>query len=165
MSSWDQLPASTALTILISQVCHQLHAMILVIIVHNPCSFPGIRVILKCNKVKNHSVSYTEKDGSFEAKLPSDENLKEGSPSNCTAWIAGGPQQLYVSAEDSAVLVVEAGGQLTTSKPLGFYKTRSVEGKDMMFGSSKTLDLPMPREWGLTPSSYYIPFFPIIGIP
>ncbi|KAI4385429.1 hypothetical protein MLD38_003456 [Melastoma candidum] len=32
-------------------------------------------------------------------------------------------------------------------------------------GSSKTIDLPVPREWGLPPTSYYTPFIPIIGIP
>ncbi|RZB76524.1 hypothetical protein D0Y65_034816, partial [Glycine soja] len=44
---------------------------------------------------------------------------------------------------------------MATTEDKGFFK----------FGSSKSFDLPLPREWGLAPSSFYVPFFPIIGIP
>lgn len=121
--------------------------------------------------MKKLGVAYTEEDGTFETELPSD-GPKSTSPSNCMAKIMGGPHQLYVSTKNSLIPIAkskEESGHFTTSKPLSFYKSCPLKGKceakDMGFASSKTVDLPLPREWGLAPSSYYIPFIPIIGIP
>ncbi|KAG8387477.1 hypothetical protein BUALT_Bualt02G0025300 [Buddleja alternifolia] len=133
----------------------------------------GIQVLVKCDKVKKLAVTYTEEDGSFVTGLPSDsDELKStNNPINCMAKIMGGPYQLYISSKNSITPIVEAkeSSHFTTAKPLKFYKSCPLEGKcggkDKGFASSKTVDLPLPREWGLAPSSYYIPFIPIIGIP
>ncbi|KAH6773024.1 hypothetical protein C2S52_004125 [Perilla frutescens var. hirtella] len=133
-----------------------------------PSDLSGIQVLVKCEKVKKLAMSYTEEDGSFTAELPSD---GEVSSTNCAAKIMGGPHQLYTSAHNSVVAIASAKETFTTSRPLSYYKScpskerASCEGKDMGFASSKTVDLPLPREWGLAPSSYYVPFIPIIGIP
>lgn len=122
--------------------------------------------MVKCDKVKKLGMVYTEEDGGFTTELPSDGG---SSSSNCMAKIMGGPQQLYISAENSIVPIANAKETFTTSRPLSFYKSCPLKGrceaKDMGFASSKTVDFPLPREWGLAPSSYYIPFIPIIGIP
>ncbi|KAI3450726.1 hypothetical protein Pfo_007391 [Paulownia fortunei] len=136
-----------------------------------PCFFSGVQVLVKCDKVKKLAVAYTEEDGTFETELPSDNGPKSTNPSNCMAKIMGGPHLIYTSAKNSLIPIAKAkeSGHFTTSKPLSFYKTCPLKGKcgakDMGFGSSKTVDLPLLREWGLAPSSYYVPFFPIIGIP
>ncbi|EYU26724.1 hypothetical protein ABFS82_04G210300 [Erythranthe guttata] len=134
----------------------------------------GVQVLVKCDKVKKLAVTYTQEDGTFITELPSDEPTKSENPSNCMAKIMGGPHQLFVSTKDAFAPVIanarESSGSLfTTAKPLGFYSTCPLKGKciakDNGFASSKTVDFPLPREWGLAPSSYYIPFIPIIGIP
>ncbi|KAL1544509.1 hypothetical protein AAHA92_21352 [Salvia divinorum] len=131
----------------------------------------GLQVLVKCDKVKKLAMTYTEEDGGFTTELPTDGTA---TPSNCMAKIKGGPHQLYISKKDSVVAVASAkekgGGHFTTSTPLTFYKScpakgRRCGGKDNGFASSKTIDVPLPREWGLAPSSYYVPFIPIIGIP
>ncbi|PIN20730.1 hypothetical protein CDL12_06582 [Handroanthus impetiginosus] len=130
----------------------------------------GLQVLVKCDKVKKLAMTYSKEDGTFETQLPTDAS-KSTDPLTCKAKIMGGPQQLYTSAVNSVIPVTKAkeSDHFTTSKPLDFYLSCPVkgrcEGKDMGFGSSKTVDLPLPREWGLAPSSYYVPFFPIIGIP
>ncbi|XP_057806539.1 uncharacterized protein LOC131021384 [Salvia miltiorrhiza] len=134
----------------------------------------GLQVLVKCDKVKKLAMAYTEEDGSFTTALPSDgDAAAAAAPSNCMAKIMGGPQQLYISGKDSVVKIANAkekgAGHFTTSTPLTFYKSCPAKGrcggKDMGFASSKTVDVPLPREWGLAPSSYYVPFIPIIGIP
>lgn len=131
----------------------------------------GVQVLVKCDKVKKLAAAYTEADGTFRAELPSDGPIST-KPVNCMAKIMRGPHQLYVSAKDSLIPIAkakEAGHLFTTSRPLSFYSWCPSKGKcgarDTGFASSKTVDLPLPREWGLAPSSYYIPFIPIIGIP
>ncbi|KAG8371156.1 hypothetical protein BUALT_Bualt13G0057400 [Buddleja alternifolia] len=134
----------------------------------------GIQVLVKCDKVKKLAMAYTEEDGTFNTELPSDseETKPTNYPSNCVAKIMGGPHQLYTSTKDSLIQISKANKVdhfMTTSKPLNFYKSCPLEGKcvakDIKFGSSKTVNLPVPREWGLPPTSYYIPYVPIIGIP
>ncbi|KAL3618775.1 hypothetical protein CASFOL_037437 [Castilleja foliolosa] len=134
----------------------------------------GIQVLVKCEKVKKLAMTYSEVDGTFQTEAPTDGQDSSANPSNCMAKIMGGPKLIYTSAKDSLIPFAKSkeasNNYLTVSKPLSFYKTCPLKGKcggnnDMGFGSSKTLDLPLPREWGLAPSSYYIPFVPIIGIP
>ncbi|CAA0810699.1 Pollen Ole e 1 allergen and extensin family protein [Striga hermonthica] len=128
----------------------------------------GIQVLIKCDRIKKLTMAYTEQDGTFETDLPSD-GPKSSSPSHCMARIMGGPQLIYSSKKDSIVPISKVGPYFATSRPLSFYKKCPVRGKcsaqNNGLGSSKTVDLPLPREWGLAPSSYYLPFFPIIGIP
>lgn len=130
--------------------------------------FTGIQVLVKCDKVKKLSMTYTEEDGAFQTELPSD-GPKSASPSNCMAKIMGGPYQLFTQMSNSVAQITKSNQEFTTSKPLSFYKSCPVKAKcgnkDMGFASSKTVDLPLPREWGFAPTSYYIPFVPIIGIP
>ncbi|KAG6436416.1 hypothetical protein SASPL_101314 [Salvia splendens] len=133
----------------------------------------GLQVLVKCDKVKKLAMAYTEEDGGFTTELPSDgTGTATATPSNCMAKMMGGPHQLYISNKDSVVAITSAkekGGHFTTATPLTFYKACPEKGrcggKDNGFASSKTVDVPLPREWGLAPSSYYVPFIPIIGIP
>ncbi|RVW86716.1 hypothetical protein CK203_039871 [Vitis vinifera] len=112
---------------------------------------------------------FSEADGSFKTNLPSDTQTSSP-PLNCLAKLLGGPNQLYAFRKNTVSKIVKArdDSSYTISTPLSFSTTcpSSVKGaKYGEFGSSKTVDLPLPPEWGLAPSSYYIPFFPIIGIP
>uniref|UniRef100_A0A2N9IRN6 Pollen Ole e 1 allergen and extensin family protein n=1 Tax=Fagus sylvatica TaxID=28930 RepID=A0A2N9IRN6_FAGSY len=133
----------------------------------------GIKVFVKCDRVKKSATAITEDDGSFEAELPS-ETPKSSSPLNCHAMLLGGPTQLYALKENlvSKIIKTHEPNSYTISTPLSFSTScsstkESAKCKDIMnkFGSSKTINLPLPPEWGFAPSSFYIPFFPIIGIP
>lgn len=124
----------------------------------------GIKVVVKCDKVKKLSTATTEDDGSFKAELPAPH-------SNCLAKVVGGPRQLYAAKNSMVSKVTEAQDSsgrsyFTTSTPLSISTTCPKEkAACTQFGSSETVDLPLPKEWGLAPSSYYLPFIPIIGIP
>ncbi|KAK9938991.1 hypothetical protein M0R45_015701 [Rubus argutus] len=137
--------------------------------------FSGIKVLVKCDQVKKLAMATTEADGSFEVKLPSDHS-KSPAALHCLAKILGGTNQLYASRKDKVSEIVKTPHHSkyshTISTPLGFSTSCPLSIADQAackakneFSSSKTIDLPLPREWGLAPSSYYIPFFPIIGIP
>ncbi|XP_057956548.1 uncharacterized protein LOC131149806 [Malania oleifera] len=161
--------------------------------IHCPPHFPlsGIKVAVVCERVKKVTVATTEDDGTFEAKLPSDNTHQyKTTPSQtptCHASLMGGPSRLYTFNKNMVSKVVATKVKAhnvsdrnsypyTISTPLTFYTSCPLSGgrkvvkcggssPDMAFRGSKTVDLPLPREWGLAPSSYYIPFFPIIGIP
>lgn len=132
--------------------------------------FLGVKVSVKCAGEKNLAMATTEEDGSFETTvLPSS---KSPDSVSCSAKILGATRQLYIpmKASESKVVVKAAGDSdnhhyiMTTSEPLRFY-TKCPNPK-CIIGGSKTVDLPLPREWGLPPTSYYyLPFIPIIGIP
>ncbi|CAN1171273.1 hypothetical protein LINPERPRIM_LOCUS7887 [Linum perenne] len=132
--------------------------------------FSDIMISFKCDGIKKLAVTGTEKDGSFEAELPS------STPKNCLAMLLGGQTKLYASRANLVSKIVKASPQASSSSytittPLAFSTTcppgkASYCGGRNGLGSSKTVDLPLPKEWGLAPSSYYInPFVPIIGIP
>ncbi|CAH9072665.1 unnamed protein product [Cuscuta europaea] len=127
----------------------------------------GIMVSVKCGQVtKLATVALSKQDGSFETTLASNPPV---SAASCQAKILGGAQQLYVHKTTSEAKIVTALGHspYTTSEPLRFYtecpNKKCGAPADLEFGSSKTIDLP--KEWGLAPTSYYMPFIPIIGIP
>lgn len=138
-----------------------------------------IKVLVKCSQVKKLAVATTAEDGAFETELPSDNTATEApSPLNCQTKILGGPTQLYASTKnmvsETAKAHDSADSYYTISTPLNFYTSCPVSEKEDAkcgaphnedLGSSKTVDMPLPREWGLAPSSYYVPFMPIIGIP
>ncbi|GMH12674.1 hypothetical protein Nepgr_014515 [Nepenthes gracilis] len=73
-----------------------------------------------------------------------------------------------------ATQIIKAGKQTTTyttATPLTVGKSCSSVGKHAKcgarlpdFDSSKTIDLPIPAEFGLPPTSYYVPLFPIIEV-
>ncbi|XP_059627682.1 uncharacterized protein LOC132270523 [Cornus florida] len=128
-----------------------------------------IKVLVKCSQVKKLGMASTKKDGSFETELPVDTSLPS---TNCLAKVIGGPTQIYASRESMVSQIVKSGepNSFTISSPLNFYTSCPIKGakcgaQNTEFGSSKTVDLPIPREWGLAPTSYYVPFLPIIGIP
>ncbi|XP_022753755.1 uncharacterized protein LOC111302078 [Durio zibethinus] len=133
----------------------------------------GIKIVVKCGQVKKLATATTEENGSFKVELPSDTSKTTPEPLNCFAKLLGGPNQLYVWKKNLASKVVKAHelNSYTISTPLAFSTSCPLASKDAkcgapnQIGSSKTIDLPLPREWGLAPSSYYIPFVPIIGIP
>ncbi|KGN48034.1 uncharacterized protein LOC101219078 [Cucumis sativus] len=141
---------------------------------HASYDLSGIVVMAKCEKVGKVVTATTAVDGGFEAELPSDE---------CEARLAGGRNQLYASRKDIVAGIVKGVGGSDEiygiSTPLAFCSScrcRSIGASSTeaekyckadagKFGSSKTFNLPLPPEWGMAPSSYYFPFFPIIGIP
>ncbi|CAN0916837.1 hypothetical protein LINGRAHAP2_LOCUS29933 [Linum grandiflorum] len=134
--------------------------------------FSGILISVKCDGDRKLAVTGTEKDGSFQAELPS------ATPQNCLAKLLGGPTKLYASRSNLVSKIVKSStttsddiDSYTISTPLAFSttcppgKASYCSGRNGL-GSSKTVDLPIPKEWGLAPTSYYInPFVPIIGIP
>ncbi|KAJ4845143.1 hypothetical protein Tsubulata_018405 [Turnera subulata] len=135
--------------------------------------FSGIKVLVKCDKVQKMATTTTDSKGSFEVELPSSYPSTSMTPSslNCLAMLLGGPSKLYASRTNmvSKIVKTHAGSSssssFTTSTPLAF-STRPPSGEARNdFGSSKTINFPLPAAWGLAPSSYYLPFFPIIGIP
>nr|GMD21359.1 Increased rDNA silencing protein [Ipomoea batatas] len=140
----------------------------------HPADLSGVKLSVKCGGEKNMAMTTTtEEDGSFETTvvLPSS---KSPSSVSCSAKILGATRQLYIpmKACESKVVVRVAGESdhnhyMTTSEPLRFYtKCPNAKCGGVGIGGSKTVDLPLPREWGLPPTSYYsLPFFPIIGIP
>ncbi|WJZ89937.1 hypothetical protein VitviT2T_009120 [Vitis vinifera] len=149
--------------------CHVMKGSVTCLDCHRHHDFSGIKVLVKCDRVKKLAMATTEADGSFKTNLPSDTQTSSP-PLNCLAKLLGGPNQLYAFRKNTVSKIVKArdDSSYTISTPLSFSTTcpSSVKGaKYGEFGSSKTVDLPLPPEWGLAPSSYYIPFFPIIGIP
>ncbi|KAF2321604.1 hypothetical protein GH714_000617 [Hevea brasiliensis] len=129
--------------------------------------FSGIKVLVKCANVKRLAASTTKSQGSFEVELPSGSSSRTSTtPLNCLAKLIGGSSQIYASRKNmvSKIVKIQDSSSYTISTPLVFSTTSPV-GKLKNIGSSKTIDLPVPREWGLAPSSFYTPFFPIIGIP
>ncbi|CAL0329022.1 unnamed protein product [Lupinus luteus] len=127
-----------------------------------------IKVSVKCEGVKKLAVATTEDDGSFKVNLPLDK--KKPSSVNCLAKILVGKVQLYALKKNQVSQIVQDKEQniYTISTPLSFLtscpKNKKCKASNQV-GSSKTVNLPLPPEWGLAPSSYYIPFIPIIGIP
>ncbi|KAK1426226.1 hypothetical protein QVD17_14895 [Tagetes erecta] len=151
-------------------MCHLLKSSVTCLDCPTSSDLAGIKILVKCNKVKNLVMATTNEHGVFETQLPS---------SNCQAKILGGPKQLYVSRNTmiTNIMKVHDTASYTTSQPLSFYTScplsQNQDGKcgarndavGKNIGSSKTIDVPLPKEWGLAPSSYYVPFVPIIGIP
>ncbi|XP_019173650.1 PREDICTED: uncharacterized protein LOC109169249 [Ipomoea nil] len=149
---------------------------------HNhPPHLSGVKVSVKCGGEKNMAMATTEEDGSFETTVVLPSSKSPSSVVSCSAKILGATRQLYIpmKACESKVVVRAAAGEsdhsrhyiMTTSEPLRFY-TKCPNAKCVggggggSIGGSKTVDLPLPREWGLPPTSYYyLPFIPIIGIP
>ncbi|VFQ94137.1 unnamed protein product [Cuscuta campestris] len=133
----------------------------------------GIMVSVKCGGGKQGTVATTKEDGSFETTTTSHNSQSGG----CHAKILGGAHQIYVpkeTSEEAAKTTAEpparhGGGSYTIVEPLRFYsrcpnkKCEAAAGSE--FGSSKPIDLPDPSEWGLAPTTDYMPFIPIIGIP
>ncbi|KAI3511912.1 hypothetical protein L1887_19073 [Cichorium endivia] len=150
--------------------CHLLKSSVTCIDCVAGSDLAGIKILVKCNQVKNLAMATTNEHGAFETQLPS---------SDCLVKILGGPKQLYISRKTmvTSIMKVDETDSYTTSQPLSFYTSCPLSqnhgGKcgaqnDAVggnIGSSKTVDLPLPKEWGLAPSSYYVPFIPIIGIP
>ena len=120
---------------------------------------------MKCANVKKLGTATTENDGSFETQLPSDGS--RASSLNCLAKLLGGQTQLYAFRKDMVSQIVKGKepSSYTISTPLSFSESCPTNTKCKALGSSETVDLPLPPEWGFAPSSYYVPFVPIIGVP
>ncbi|KAK2433675.1 hypothetical protein QL285_018913 [Trifolium repens] len=126
-----------------------------------------IKVSVKCEGVKKLAMTTTEEDGSFKVNLPLDQTKTS---MNCLAKLLGGTIQLYTKKQNQVSQIIKGKEEnsYTISTPLSFMiscpkNTNCKAAKPV--GSSKTIDIPLPPEWGLAPTSYYVPFFPIIGIP
>ncbi|CAK9141311.1 unnamed protein product [Ilex paraguariensis] len=151
--------------------CHVLKGSVTCLDCDGHFDLSGIKVQVKCGQRTRLAMATTEADGSFQTDLPVESPTSPAS-FDCLARILGGPNQLYTSRKDMVTTIVksqESDQSCTISKPLSFYASCPKDGKcaakGSEFGSSKTIDLPLPKEWGMAPSSYYIPFLPIIGIP
>ncbi|XP_017982094.1 PREDICTED: uncharacterized protein LOC18590285 [Theobroma cacao] len=152
--------------------CHVLEGKISCLDCTRDYDFSGIKVQVKCAQVKKLATANTEENGSFKVELPSDTS-KTPRAETCLAKLLGGPDQLYVWKRNLVSKVVKAHelNSYTISTPLAFSTTCPLASRDAKcgapteIGSSKTVNLPLPPEWGLAPSSYYVPFIPIIGIP
>ncbi|XP_058087785.1 uncharacterized protein LOC131234821 [Magnolia sinica] len=140
----------------------------------------GIKLAVKCNQDQRLAFAITEDNGFFQAQLPLASSSHSSQSPKCLAMILGGPQQLCSSkkALTSKIIRAHDSNSYTTSSPLTFSTTcplKDPKAKKTIQGAkkggpkptfeSKTIDLPLPPEWGMAPSSYYVPFFPIIGIP
>ncbi|XP_027347636.1 uncharacterized protein LOC113859018 [Abrus precatorius] len=147
--------------------CQMLYGQVSCVDCTHNYDLSDIKVAVKCEAVEKLGVATTEDNGSFKVDLPSG-HIKPSSV-NCLAKLLGGPVQLYVSRKNQVSQIVKDKEQNSyTITPLSFMtscpqNTNCKAAKQA--GSSKTVDLPLPPEWGLAPSSYYVPFFPIIGIP
>ncbi|XP_038902068.1 uncharacterized protein LOC120088711 [Benincasa hispida] len=156
----------------LSTTTHVLKGKVLCLDCDAAYDLSGIVVMAKCEKVRKVVTATTAKDGGFEAELPSDD---------CEARLGGGRNQLYAARKDMVAGIVRGVGGSDDvygiATPLAFCSScrcRSIGASEAekyckaaggKFGSSKTFNLPLPPEWGMAPSSYYFPFFPIIGIP
>ncbi|KFK44754.1 hypothetical protein AALP_AA1G298500 [Arabis alpina] len=127
----------------------------------NDYDYSGIMISISCSHSKTHFTVSTDKKGEFRSKLPL------SIEPNCEAELQGSFKQLYASKTNVKAKIVKLTGENNKyglSSKLIFLKScpRSLGS----FASSKTIDFPVPREWGLAPTSYYFPpFLPIIGIP
>ncbi|KAL8144009.1 hypothetical protein V2J09_017041 [Rumex salicifolius] len=130
----------------------------------------GISILVKCDQMKKPAMATTNKGGSFEANLP----LSSSTSSNCRARLFAGPKQLYAlnkNIEAKVIRVSDQANTYTTASTMTFATSCSslaTLGRcPSPLGSSKTVDLPIPPEYGLPPTSYYLaplaPFIPIIG--
>ncbi|KAK9280174.1 hypothetical protein L1049_013861 [Liquidambar formosana] len=151
--------------------CHVVKGSVSCLDCHRHYNLSGVKVAVKCDQVKKLATVTTEDDGSFATNLPSDTPMS-ATPSNCNAKLLGGENQLYASRKNmfSKIVKVQESNSYTISTPLAFSTTcpskeANCGASNGETGSSKTVDIPLPPEWGLAPSSYYVPFFPIIGIP
>ncbi|KAK1310500.1 hypothetical protein QJS10_CPA08g01437 [Acorus calamus] len=119
---------------------------------------------------KRLTMATTNQDGSFKAELPPTTTTTASSSPDCLAVLLGGPEQLCGPKKGLVSKVVKAllPDAYTVSTPLSIFSACPPEAEKAArpgFGNSKTFDLPLPPEWGLPPTSSFIPFFPIIGIP
>ncbi|KAJ8641555.1 hypothetical protein MRB53_018249 [Persea americana] len=153
------------------------------------CHMLGVTVGLKCNKGKKLAYALTDEKGFFQAELPLSPSSSSPSP-NCLARLLGGPKKLCSFKKNLVSKIVKAKDHdaYTISTPLTTFstcppnrssyasKTKDPKiadtraygksgGENGEFKSSKTVDIPLPPEWGFPPTSYYTPFIPIIGIP
>ncbi|KAM7522575.1 hypothetical protein LguiA_012477 [Lonicera macranthoides] len=141
---------------------------------HHDNHISDIKVLVQCSHVKNPAMATTEEDGSFSVDLPMGPTTSMTPSSDCLARIIGGPHQLYSPKKNAFSRIVRGAHNpdiYTLATPLSFYTSCPSSQIDHQgkcgatIGSSKTVDIPIPKEWGLAPTSYYVPFVPIIGIP
>ncbi|OIW05878.1 hypothetical protein TanjilG_23664 [Lupinus angustifolius] len=158
-----------ALPKIVDSTCPTVKGKVLCVDCTQHYDLSDIKVLVKCEGVENLGVATTEDDGSFKVNLPSD-NTKPSSLS-CHAKIGAGKVQLYASRKNQVSQIVKdkEKNSYTISTPLSFLtsctKNTKCKASNNGLGSSKTVDLPLPPEWGLAPSSFYVPVIPIIGIP
>ncbi|KAK1299906.1 hypothetical protein QJS10_CPB13g01534 [Acorus calamus] len=123
-----------------------------------------------CAKEKRLTMATTNQGGSFKAELPPTTTATASSSPDCLAVLLGGPERLCGPKKGLVSKVVKAPlpDTYTVSAPLSIFSacpSGAEKAAQPVFGNSKTFDLPLPPEWGLPPTSFFIPFFPIIGIP
>ncbi|KAF3778210.1 hypothetical protein EJ110_NYTH41879 [Nymphaea thermarum] len=129
----------------------------------------GLRVVIKCGRAKQAIGTLTDNTGAFKVNLSSS-LLHDMAP--CYAMLlSGSNRQCKFEGGHNIARIVD--GRLTSpltfspfscpGKPSQGLKPGGSQGAEL--GDSKTIDLPLPPEWGLPPTSYYTyPIIPI-GIP
>ncbi|KAL9264142.1 hypothetical protein AKJ16_DCAP14433, partial [Drosera capensis] len=134
----------------------------------------GIRAVMECNNGNKLATATTTKDGVFEAHLPLDPKPPI-MVSICLVKLLGANEQFYALKKNmvSEIAMAEDNTDVyTTVTPLTISRSCSSVGRSGKcrlqgheLSSSKTVNLPVPSVYGLPPTSFYVPLFPIIGIP
>ncbi|ERN07100.1 uncharacterized protein LOC18435316 [Amborella trichopoda] len=145
----------------------------------------GVGLVIKCDSEKP-ILAVTDRTGSFKAEITTS---KTSAPleDTCYASLLGPRNKLCSFKNNQASKFVKSAkyhkdpssSYYALFTPLSFSSSDCVsmanrkikpdfkveDTKQDGSKSSKTIDLPVPREWGLAPTSYY--FYPIIpiGIP
>ncbi|KAF5179048.1 Pollen ole e 1 allergen and extensin family protein [Thalictrum thalictroides] len=156
-----------------SSTCHVVKGSVSCLDCANHDDLSEVNVLVKCYKVNQFATTTTDKDGSFEVELTADP-----SSANCEAQLLGAPVQLCSYKKTLVSKIVKSPDlkSYTISTPLAFFfttcpsKTKLASSPSPSEASTPTespntiVDLPIPVEWGLPPTRYYIPIIPI-GIP
>ncbi|CAN6439185.1 unnamed protein product [Victoria cruziana] len=130
----------------------------------------GLGVVVGCGRDGQVGGALTNDSGWFKVNMRRPGLLQSAAP--CYAMLVSGPRR-RCRFKDGHSMARVVDGRLTS--PLTFSPAScvgepsqglgpaSIRGAEL--GDSKTIDLPLPREWGLPPTSYYT--FPVIpiGIP
>lgn len=133
-------------------------------------AFTGLGVVVRCGRDGQVGGALTNDSGWFKVNMRRPGLLQSAAP--CYAMLVSGPRR-RCRFKDGHSMARVVDGRLTS--PLTFSPAScvgepsqglgpaSIRGAEL--GDSKTIDLPLPREWGLPPTSYYT--FPVIpiGIP
>lgn len=141
-----------------------------------------MRVAVKCKNDKELVYALTNKEGCFEAVIPT--NFSSSSSPNCVVMLLGGPVQVWAFKKSMMSKIVKAAtGQkdsYSLSTRLTFFTSypskahQSPDGSEKApqsgvlvapDGSSSTGGVGLPRPASTLPLIFYFPFLPIIGIP
>ncbi|KAJ0976701.1 hypothetical protein J5N97_012175 [Dioscorea zingiberensis] len=144
----------------------------------------GVKVAVSCSHTSKVVSTLTNKEGHFEAELPSSSSSSSSSSPKCIATLLGAKVQLCAFRKDMVSKVIRpqtSSNSYILTTPLNFFTTScttrvngAMHGKLADDGSSSSSsssspstpdNIPQPYPWGLPPPSIFYRFLPIIGIP